>query len=161
MCWNVAALISVPPFFSSFPNPSHTVIAQIRRIFRPYFRQLYSKYIFIVLFIHKSNHTVVCTSFGRSKIAQWKHKTTSFKLYFRVTIIILCTFYDSSTQHITQDIWANEPLPKFGFWNVFVTSKNWNVLFWLDLQNLLYFNCFTHLFNRLRCKGHHISALCL
>ena len=34
------------------------------------------------------------------------------------------------------DIRMLEPLPKFGFWNAFVSSKNQNLLFWLSLDNI-------------------------
>ena len=33
-----------------------------------------------------------------------------------------------------RDVRANEPLPKFGFQNVFVTIKNQNLLFSFDLR---------------------------
>ena len=67
------------------------------------------KYTFKVQFIYKNNHdTVLVLPFGRSEMV--------FNIDFR-------------------DILALEPLPKFGFWKAFVSSKNWNLLFWLSLRN--------------------------
>ena len=55
-----------------------------------------------LLFIYKSNHILVCTWFGRSRMVQWKLNTQSLcRLYFRVTISILSIFYDSSTLNIS------------------------------------------------------------
>ena len=33
-----------------------------------------------------------------------------------------------------RDVWELEPLPKFGFWKKFVTSKNQNVLFGTNMR---------------------------
>ena len=86
-------------------TPYQGDILQSRSVFYTYLWQFYSKYILKVPFIYKHNHTVWCTLFVRSKMVQ--------NVDFR-------------------DIQAHEPLPKFWFWNVFVTSKTWN--FWLSLR---------------------------
>ena len=68
-------------------------------------RKIYLKYILKIIFIHKHEWYVM---FGRSGMM--------FNVDFR-------------------DIWKLEPLQKFGFWNMFMTSKNRNFLFWLSLPS--------------------------
>ena len=87
-----------------------------------YFMKFFSKYIFKVQFIYKNNHAVVFPSFERLEMV--------LNVDFR-------------------DIQANEPLPKFGFWSTFISSKNGNFFVLVEFaqhgrtSKLQHFNCLT------------------
>ena len=143
--FTVNALLNVPfPPFFSYPSPSYSIKIQTQRLFRPYFRATISILCIFsdnctqnirVLFIYKSNHTVVCT-IGRSNIAQMSqclldsilsdHQHLSIfydslysKYFFKVQLVnrnnhtAVCAWSGGRSEMVLNvdlwDIWVHEP----------------------------------------------------